>query len=43
MFYVYKSTAAHTYAIDNDIKYALYESDVFVPDPGIIQLPGEDD
>lgn len=43
MFYVYRSTAAHTYAIDNDIKYALYESDVFVPDPGIIQLPGEDD
>lgn len=43
MFYVYKSTAAHTYAIDNDIKYALYESDVYEPDPGIIQLPGEDD
>lgn len=43
MFYVYKSSAAHTYAIDNDIKYALYESDVHEPYPGITQFPGEDD
>lgn len=43
MFYVYKSTAAHTYAIDNDIKYELYASDLYVPEPGITQFPGEDD